>query len=249
MKRTLLTLSLALTLLACGGKQSTGATTGSSAADPAAPTTASKAADKTGPSEVATPGDGPHPGLMDPAQAKLTAPPTYKAEFQTTKGNFVIEVTRAWAPHGADRFFSLVTIGYFEDIALFRVIDGFMMQFGIHGDPKMSSVWKDASIPDDKVSQSNTPGMLTFATRGPNTRTTQLFINFGQNKRLDGMGFAPFGKVVSGMDVVQSVYKGYGEGAPRGRGPSQPRMQNEGNTYLKADFPEMDYIESVSILK
>ena len=198
--------------------------------------------------EPAKPADGPHPGLMDPSQAKLSAPPKFKAKFETTKGDFVVEVTKEWAPKGADRFFSLVTIGYYTDIPMFRVIEGFMVQFGIHGDPKMNKVWRNASIPDDKVSQSNTPGMITFATRGPNTRTTQLFINYGQNARLDGMGFAPFGKVVEGMDVVNKVYSGYGEGAPRGRGPNQGRMQSEGNTYLKAEFPEMDYIKSISIV-
>jgi len=237
--KLILTLSLTLSLMACGGKQSA----------PEKPATEKAEAAKTQPSEPAKPADGPHPGLMDPAQAKLTAPPTFKAKFETTKGDFVVEVTRDWAPNGADRFFSLVTIGYYSDIAFFRVIEGFMIQFGIHGDPKMNAIWKEASILDDKVTQSNTPGMLTFATRGPNTRTTQLFINFGQNARLDGMGFSPFGKVVSGMDVVNSLYSGYGEGAPRGRGPAQPRMQGEGNTYLRADFPELDYVKSISIMK
>ena len=234
-------LTLASLLLACGGKQAPADSV--KAAEPAAEPAAKPAA------EPAKPADGPHPGLLDPAQAKLSAPPKFKAKFETTKGDFVVEVNKEWAPQAADRFFSLVTIGYYVDIPMFRVIKGFMVQFGIHGDPKMNKIWKNASIPDDKGTQSNTPGMLTFATRGPNTRTTQLFINYGQNARLDGMGFAPFGKVVEGMDVVNSVYSDYGEGAPRGRGPSQPRMQGEGNTYLKAEFPEMDYIKSISILK
>lgn len=234
-------LTLASLLLACGGNQAPADS--AKAAEPAAEPAAKTAA------EPAKPADGPHPGLLDPAQAKLAAPPKFKAKFETTKGDFVVEVNKEWAPKAADRFFSLVTIGYYADIPMFRVIEGFMVQFGIHGDPKMNKIWKNASILDDKGTQSNTPGMLTFATRGPNTRTTQLFINYGQNARLDGMGFAPFGKVIEGMDVVNSVYSGYGEGAPRGRGPSQPRMQGEGNTYLKAEFPEMDYIKSISILK
>jgi peptidyl-prolyl cis-trans isomerase A (cyclophilin A) len=238
-------LTLASLLLACGGKQTPADS--AKAAEPAAEPAATPAA--TPAAEPAHLADGPHPGLLDPAQAKLSAPPKFKAKFSTTKGDFVVEVNKEWAPKAADRFFSLVTIGYYVDIPMFRVIEGFMVQFGIHGDPKMNKIWKNASIPDDKGTQSNTPGMLTFATRGPNTRTTQLFINYGQNARLDGMGFAPFGKVIEGMDVVNNVYSGYGEGAPRGRGPSQPRMQGEGNTYLKAEFPEMDYIKSISILK
>ena len=240
-------MTLTSLLLACGGN--TAPANADKTAQPAA--AAEKPAEKSAatPAEPANPAAGPHPGLLDPSQAKLSAPPKFKAKFETTKGDFVVEVTKAWAPKGADRFFSLVTIGYYKDIPMFRVIEGFMVQFGIHGDPKMNKIWKNASILDDKVSQSNTPGMLTFATRGPNTRTTQLFINYGQNARLDGMGFAPFGKVVEGMDIVNSVYSEYGEGAPRGRGPSQPRMQGEGNTYLKAEFPEMDYIKSISIVK
>ena len=243
MKLNLITvLTAGSLLLACGAQQAPTPEPAVKAAEPVP-----KAPSET--AEPATPSEGPHPGLTDPAQAKLSAPPKFKAKFATTKGDFVVEVTKDWAPKGADRFFSLVTIGYYTDIPMFRVIEGFMVQFGIHGDPKMNKIWKNASILDDKVSQSNTPGMLTFATRGPNTRTTQLFINYGQNARLDGMGFAPFGKVVEGMDVVNKVYSGYGEGAPRGRGPSQPRMQGEGNAYLKAEFPEMDYIKSISIVK
>ena len=243
---TIVALALALALPACGGSPAAPAEVGT-VAKPSTP-----AADKiaaTAATEPAKPAAGPHEGLLDPSKAKLTAPATFKAKFETTKGDFVIEIRRDWAPNGVDRFYSLVTVGYYEDIALYRVIDGFMVQFGIHGDPKMNKIWKDATILDDKVTQSNTAGMLTFATRGPNTRTTQLFINYGQNARLDGMGFAPFGKVVEGMDVVNNIHSGYGEGAPRGRGPSQPRMQDEGNTYLRADFPDLDYIKSISIAK
>jgi peptidyl-prolyl cis-trans isomerase A (cyclophilin A) len=157
-------------------------------------------------------------------------------------------VTRAWAPLGAERFHELVTTGFFNDIAIFRVIDGFMAQFGIHGDPIVSAKWRDNQIKDDPVTQSNSRGMVTFATSGPNTRTTQLFINFGNNNRLDGMGFSPFGTVSEGMDIVDQLYKGYGEGAPRGQGPDQGRMQREGNAYLKKDFPNLDYILSAELL-
>jgi len=159
-----------------------------------------------------------------------------------------VQVTRDWAPNGADRFYNLVKNGYYKDIAFFRVVAGFMAQFGIHGDPKLNTVWRDASIPDDPVKSSNTRGRITFATRGPNTRTVQLFINLADNARLDGMGFAPFGEVVAGMDIVDALYNGYGEGAPRGRGPDQGRLQGEGNAYLKADFGQLDYLVSADIL-
>lgn len=186
--------------------------------------------------------------LMNPALANEKAPATFKAKFNTTKGDFVVEVTRDWAPQGVDRFYNLVKIGYFTDIALFRVVEGFMAQFGINGDPKVSAAWRDAKISDDPVKESNKRGYMTFATSGPNSRTVQIFINFADNGRLDGMGFAPFAKVTQGMDIVDSIYKEYGEGAPRGRGPNQGRIQTEGNTYLKAEFPKLDYIKSVSIV-
>jgi peptidyl-prolyl cis-trans isomerase A (cyclophilin A) len=184
------------------------------------------------------------------APAKLTAkaPESFKVKFETTKGNFTVEVTRSLAPNGSDRFYNLVRSGYFKDLAFFRVISGFMCQFGIHGDPKVSAAWRSAQIPDDPVKASNTRGAITFATAGPNTRTTQLFINFGDNAKLDSMGFSPFGKVVEGMDVVDKINNEYGEGAPRGRGPRQDRIQAEGNAYLKKDFPNLDYIKSASLL-
>ena len=186
--------------------------------------------------------------FAEPSKLTEKAPETFKAVFDTTKGKFTVEVTRSLSPNGADRFYNLVRSGYFQDIAFFRVIDGFMCQFGIHGDPAVSSKWKTASIPDDSVKGSNTRGTITFATAGPNTRTTQLFINFADNKRLDSMGFSPFGKVVEGMDVVDKIYNGYGEGAPQGRGPNQGKIQAEGNAYLKRDFPKLDYIKSVTIV-
>ena len=188
-----------------------------------------------------------NPALLDPSKAVETAPASFKVRFTTTEGDIVIEVTRAWAPKGADRIFNLVKIGYFNDIAFFRAIEGFMIQFGIHGHPQISAAWKMANIEDDPVTQSNTLGMVTFATAGPNTRTTQFFINVGDNNRLDGMGFAPFGKVVEGMDIVGKLHTGYGEGAPRGRGPDQGRIQTEGNGYLQGGFPELDYIKGAKI--
>ncbi len=187
-------------------------------------------------------------GLTNPAALTAQAPAAYKVKFDTSKGAFVVEVHRDWAPLGADRFYNLVKNGFFNNARFFRVISGFMVQFGINADPKVSAVWRDANINDDPVKQSNTRGMLTFATRGPNTRTTQLFINYGNNARLDGMGFAPFGQVVSGMNVVDALYNGYGEGAPRGAGPEQGRIQSEGNAYLIKDFPKLDYIKSATIM-
>lgn len=187
-------------------------------------------------------------GFTDPTKLTEKAPETFKVQFDTSKGKFTIEVTRALAPNGADRFYNLVRSGYFTDVEFFRVISGFMCQFGIHGDPKVSSAWRIAKIPDDPVKTSNTRGSITFATAGPNTRTTQLFINFVDNANLDRMGFSPFGKVVEGMDVVDKINSEYGEGAPRGRGPEQGRIQMEGNAYLKKEFPNLDYIKSATVL-
>ena len=200
------------------------------------------AATSTGNSTAAT-GD-----FADPSKLTATAPDTFKAQFDTTKGKFTVEVTRSLAPNGADRFYNLVKSGYFTDIAFFRVIPGFMCQFGINGDPAVSAKWREAQISDDPVKASNTRGTITFATAGPNTRTTQLFINFGDNSGLDAQGFSPFGKVVDGMDVVDKINGEYGEGAPNGNGPDQGRIQQEGNAYLKKDFPNLDYIKSATIL-
>ncbi len=209
------------------------------AAVPAATTNAAPAAEKKSEAK---------PDFTSPATLTATAPATFKARFETTKGNFTIEVTRSLAPQGADRFYNLVRSGYFTDVEFFRVIPGFMCQFGIHGDPKVSAAWRPARIPDDPVKGSNTRGAVTFATAGPGTRTTQLFINFADNSRLDGAGFAPFGKVTEGMDVVDKIYGEYGEGAPQGKGPEQGRIQQEGNAYLKKDFPKLDSIKAATIL-
>ncbi|HEY6754587.1 MAG TPA: peptidylprolyl isomerase [Pseudolabrys sp.] len=185
--------------------------------------------------------------LSNPASLREQAPPTYKVRFDTSKGVFVVEVTRAWAPRGADRFYNLVKGGFYDNVRFFRVISGFMVQFGINGDPAIMANWRTAQIQDDPVTQSNTRGMLTFAMAGANTRTSQVFINFADNARLDQSGFAPFGKVVSGMNVVDSLNAEYGEGAPRGRGPDQSRLQSEGNAYLMKEYPRMDYIKKATI--
>ncbi len=186
-------------------------------------------------------------GLADPAALKEQAPPTYRVKFDTSKGPFVVEVHRDWAPNGADRFYNLVKNGFYDNTRFFRVISGFMVQFGVNGDPKVSAVWREARIKDDPVRQGNGRGFITFATAGPNTRTTQVFINFGDNTSLDRQGFAPFGQVVSGMNVVDALYSGYGEGAPQGAGPEQGRLQSEGNQYLAQGFAKLDYIKKATI--
>jgi peptidyl-prolyl cis-trans isomerase A (cyclophilin A) len=175
------------------------------------------------------------------------APDVYKVKFETSKGDFVLQVNKEWAPIGAQRFYELAQTGFFDKARFFRVITGFMVQFGINADPKISATRENDIISDDPVKQSNNKGRITFATRGPNSRTTQVFINLADNPNLDGQGFAPFGEVVSGMDVVQSLYAGYGEGAPGGNGPSQPLIQAQGNEYLQKDFPLLDYIKKTSV--
>ena len=181
-------------------------------------------------------------GFADPSKLTEKAPETFKAQFVTTKGNFTVEVTRSLAPNGADRFYNLVRSGFFSDIAFFRVVPGFMVQFGIHGDPAVSAKWRDANITDDAVKSSNARGTLTFATAGPNTRTTQLFINYGNNTFLDGQGFSSFGKVVEGMEIVDSINSASGEN------PNQGAIQQSGNAYLKKEFTNLDYIKSASIV-
>jgi len=187
--------------------------------------------------------------LSNPAALREQAPPVYKAKFDTTKGVFVIEVQRDWAPNGADRFYNLVKNGFYDNVRFFRVISGFMVQFGIHGDPKISAPWREAQLRDDPVKQSNKRGYITYAMAGPNTRTSQVFINFGDNASLDSQGFSPFGRVISGMEVVDKLNAEYGEGAPRGRGPDQSRMQMEGNAYLTKDFGRLDYVTKATIEK
>jgi peptidyl-prolyl cis-trans isomerase A (cyclophilin A) len=191
---------------------------------------------------------GTNAALKNPAGLKEMAPATYKVTFDTSAGMFVVEVHRDWAPNGADRFYNLVKNGYYDNIRFFRVIPGFMVQFGINGDPALNTVWRDARIQRDPVKQSNKRGYITYAMAGsPDTRTTQVFINFGDNSQLDGQGFAPFGRITMGMDVVDKIYSGYGEGAPSGNGPEQGRIQTEGNAYLTKSFPKMDYVKKTTI--
>ena len=205
-----------------------------------------KAADK---SATTTTSSSATPDLHNPADPAFAtqAPDSFRARFATTKGDFVIAVHRAWAPLGADRFYNLVRSGFYDGVRFFRVIPGFMAQFGIHGDTAVTSAWRERRIEDDPVRRTNVRGMVTFATAGPGTRTTQIFINYGNNDRLDGMGFAPFGEVVEGMEVVDALYGAYGEGAPRGRGPDQFRLNVEGERYLARQFPRLDKINKATI--
>jgi peptidyl-prolyl cis-trans isomerase A (cyclophilin A) len=193
--------------------------------------------------QAAKTGDNP---LLNPKSPEMTkaAPATFKAKFVTSKGDFTVEVTRAWAPRGADRFYNLVNNGFFNDCRFFRVVSGFMVQFGINGDPKIQANWRNANFPDDPVKQSNTRGMVTFATSGPNSRSTQVFINYNNaNAQLDKDGFAPFGKVIEGMEVVDKLFSGYGES------PDQTSIQMQGNTYLKSKFPNLDYVKTATIVQ
>jgi peptidyl-prolyl cis-trans isomerase A (cyclophilin A) len=220
------------------------------AAVAAAPAAAPEVAKPAAPEATPVPPGSTHPDLMDPTKATEQAPAHYKVKFETTRGDFVVEVDRSWSPLGADRFYNLVKVGFFEGTAFFRVIKGFMAQIGIHGDPRVAAVWRDARIPDDPMGkQSNARGYLSFATAGPGTRTSQFFVNFSDNSRLDQMGFTPFGKIDDeGMKVIDALYGGYGEGAPRGRGPDQGRMQGEGNEYLAKDFPMLDYVKTAKLV-
>ena len=180
--------------------------------------------------------------LMNPAQLTETAPEKYQVKFETSKGEFILDVTRSWAPNGADRFYNLVKNGYYDSCRFFRVVPKFMVQFGINGDPKLNRVWNAARIPDDKVKQSNSRGVITFATSGPNSRTTQVFINFADNSFLDGQGFSPFGKVSKGMNVVDAITSEFGEK------PEQNQIQNQGNAYLQKAFPNLDYVKTATIV-
>jgi peptidyl-prolyl cis-trans isomerase A (cyclophilin A) len=222
MKRQVIVLATAVNALASCGKREQQPQQG--AADPAAAGSAS--------------------ALPDPGSAEMRAPApaTYRARFETSAGTFVVEVTRAWAPGGADRLHNLVRHGFYDGGRFFRVVPGFVVQFGLSRDPAVSARWRPATIPDDPVTQRNTRGSLTFATAGPNTRTTQLFINYGDNSRLDAMGFAPVGVVVDGMDVVDRIFAGYGEQ------PDQQLIETQGNGYLRAAFPRLDSIARVTIV-
>jgi peptidyl-prolyl cis-trans isomerase A (cyclophilin A) len=187
--------------------------------------------------------------LLNPAALNAPAPAEFDVKFTTTEGDIMFHITKAWAPHGADRFYNLVRAGFFTDVAFYRVIAGFMAQFGVSPDPAVSRAWMQADIKDDKVTQSNKRGRLTFAQTGaPNSRGTQLFINFKDNTNLDDK-FAPIGEVTEGMDVVDKLYSGYGEtGDMGGHGPSSDKLDAQGKPYLDRYFPKISRILSAKIV-
>jgi peptidyl-prolyl cis-trans isomerase A (cyclophilin A) len=184
------------------------------------------------------------PSLLRPASLTEKAPVTYTVKFTTTKGSFDVTVKRGWAPRGADRFYNLVRAHFYDGVQFFRVVKGFVVQFGINGSPKVSAAWQSASIKDDPVKTSNIRGTITFADAGPNTRTTQVFINLTNNGSLDSQGFAPFGTVSSGMAVVDKLYGGYGEQPTN----TQEQIASEGNAFLKAQFPKLDSVLTARVV-
>lgn len=240
-------LLLSIGVIACGGAEET-----------AAPVPEPEPSGDPAPTgDVVTPAPDPAPAsavgtmpLLDPdhPDSNRQAPDQYRVAFATTKGEFVVEVHREWAPLGADRFYNLVQVGYYDNNSFFRVVDGFVAQFGMNGDPAINEAWDRASIPDDPMGEMNTRGRLTFAHGGPDTRTTQLFINLGDNLNLDNMGFPPFGEIIEGMGVVDSFYRGYGEGSPRGTGPDQGLIGEEGTAYLERQYPLLDHIASARVV-
>jgi peptidyl-prolyl cis-trans isomerase A (cyclophilin A) len=217
------------------------------------------------PPPESTPPAAPPPAATPPASEPAAAPPatttpatpatletpaSFRVQFETSKGNFTVQVDRPQAPNGADRFYRLVSEGFYDEVRFFRVISGFMAQFGIHGDPAVTARWRAQPIQDDPVVGSNTRGTVTFAmTAQPNSRTSQIFINLVDNVNLDRSGFAPFGRVVEGMEVVDQLYSGYGEGAPQGNGPAQGQIVSQGNAYLTQGFPLLDHVMRARIVR
>jgi peptidyl-prolyl cis-trans isomerase A (cyclophilin A) len=186
----------------------------------------------------------PKPSLLQPATLKAKAPATFAVAFKTTKGTFVVTVHRAWAPRGADRFYNLVRNRFFDDVSFFRVVPGFVVQFGISSKPSIAQVWANANIKDDSVKHANTRWTLTFADAGPNTRSTQVFVNLGDNSRLDKLGFAPFGEVTSGMRVIGKLYSGYGEQPTS----AQQQMVDQGKAFLERTFPRLDSVLTARVV-
>lgn len=187
----------------------------------------------------------PRQALLKPELAKDRAPDRFQVKFETSKGTFVIEVTRAWSPLGADRFYNLARAGYYDGIRFFRVVPNFVVQFGLHGEPAVSQAWSKHRIQDDPVKESNTKGTVTYAKSGPNTRTTQVFVNLGDNSRLDEQGFSPFGKIVEGLDVVEKLNGEYGDTLTKLQG----KIVAEGNAFLAQRAPKLDFIKKATIVR
>jgi peptidyl-prolyl cis-trans isomerase A (cyclophilin A) len=197
--------------------------------------------------EEATPRAAPNP-LLQPARFTDTAPAVFRVRVETSEGDFLVDVYRSWAPLGADRFYNLVAAGYFDDTRIYRVLDGFVAQFGLNGDPWVNQAWKTEFLVDDPVVRENTRGRVTFAKGGRHSRTTEVFVNLRDNTQLDANQFAPFGEVVEGMDVVDRFYAAYGDGPPRGEGPYQAMVEARGNAYLDEEFPELTRIVRASLV-
>ncbi|HOV60867.1 MAG TPA: peptidylprolyl isomerase [Candidatus Hydrogenedentes bacterium] len=216
-----------------------------------APDAAAQAPDKTPPPAAPNAAQAqPQPPKEQPVNQEAnveqwpeTAPDVFKVKFTCTNGEFVIECHKDWAPLGAERFYRLVREGFYDNAAFFRVVPGFVVQFGLAADPAVTNKWRNKRIQDDPVTQSNREAYISFASAGPNTRTTQVFINLADNSRLDGMGFAPFGKVISGMEVVKAINSRYREQ------PNQGMITMEGNAYLEKNFPGLDYIRKAALVK
>ena len=232
--------TLALFAAACGEKAAP-----PKPAETPAPAPAAAAADEAPAAPIST------AGLLHPDAAKLAAPgpDSFVVHVVTSRGPVDIKIHRDWSPRGADRLYYLVSNGFYDNARFFRVINGFMAQIGFAGDPKITAAWESRSINDDPVKHSNTRGTVTFAKTGaPNSRGTQLFINFGNNANLDAVGFPPIGEVTNGMSAVDSLYSGYGEGADMGgQGPLQGKISQQGNAYLTTAFPKLDYIKSARV--
>ena len=189
----------------------------------------------------------PRQSLLQPESANEAAPATFRARFVTTKGDIVIEANRQWSPIGVDRFYNLVKRGYYDNVAFFRPLKGFIVQLGVSGSSVVNSKWRTAFIKDDPVMQTAKRGTVTFAHAGANTRNTQFFINMADNAALDKQNFVTFGEVVQGMDVVEKLHMDYGDGPPAGKGPNQFRLLDEGNVYLEREFPLIDYVRMATV--
>ena len=200
-----------------------------------------------------TAGGGERSPLLAPNDSELAraAPDSFRVELHTSRGPITVVARRAWAPHGVDRFYYLAKHGYYDSTYFFRVIENFVAQFGISGNPKISAAWENRRIPDDPVRHPNTRGTLAFASQGPASRTVQLFINLRDNPKLDtyGGGFPPIAEVTSGLNVAESLYDGYGEGPPSGLGPRQELITDQGNAYLRRYFPQLDLVQSATIVQ
>jgi len=256
--RSLWMLSLLAILVACGGAEPAAedAIVSPDSADAVEPSSAEPSVTESEPDVAPEPEPEPEPTalppLLNPAHpdANATAPAEYRVGLDTTKGDIVLQVYRQWAPLGADRFYNLVRNGFFTDVRFFRVVDGFVAQFGMNGDPEVNAAWDAAEMADDpNIGETNSRGRITFAHAGPNTRTTQLFLSIGNNAFLDSQGFPPFGEIVEGLDALDSLYKGYGDGPPSGTGPDQGRIGAQGNGYLERKFPDLDYVRRARVLE